>query len=598
MPDSMFLGRFLGFLSNGSRVSRRGYANAAFGIPKSPTSRSSKVLRRTGYVVATIGGISIWDRTWNASSLTRTCRTLYTCGLIALDYKWNFNPEHGNEIPQIHQRTAERLYNLITANGGLYIKMGQAIGANAAVLPPAMQEMFSKLFDDAPQIPFVAVKSVIEAQFGKPLTGPDGVFDEFEEQAVASASVAQVHRARLKNRETVAVKVQKPDVRKQSEWDLGAYALVIWLYEKAFKMQVYFTVDFICDHLREELDFEREAENAIRTAGFIAAEPRLRDKVYVPKVYPQHTTKQVMTAEWIDGIRFSDKPSIRRLMGEPLPSDLVRAWPQITSIPPTMQLEGGIKTVMQSMVELFSAQIFRWGWLHCDPHPGNFLVRPHPRHPTRPQLVLLDHGLYVHLSDEFRRQYATLWKCLLTKDLDTVQEIARGWGIGSPDLFASATLMRPTGFDPKKLQEMESMTEYEKSQIMTEKLRQFLQDTDKMPKVLIFIGRNVRLVQGNNQSFGSPVNRIKVIASWASDSLTKSPNLSVTQRTKEHVLNLLFKFAMLSLDLAFWARRLQQLISSALGITSVGFEDDLERFMRAFAKSNLGMDMAAASFQG
>ncbi|TFK57215.1 ABC1-domain-containing protein [Heliocybe sulcata] len=598
MSGFMLSGRFVRLLPNNSRISGSRYASVASGVSKQPSSRSAKILRRTGYVAAALGGVFVWDRTFNASALTRTCRTLYTCGRVALDYKWNFNAEHGDEIPKIHQRTAERLYNLITANGGLYIKIGQAIGANAAVLPPAMQEMFSKLFDDAPQIPFSSVKSVIEAQFHKPLTGPEGIFDEFEERAVASASVAQVHRARLKSGEIVAVKIQKPDVRKQSEWDLDAYALVIWLYEKAFDLPVYFTVGFICDHLREELDFEREAGNAIRTASFIAAEPRLRERVYVPTVYPEYTTKLVMTAEWIDGIRLSDKPAIRRLMGEARQEDYTRAWPRLTSIPATTQLQGGMKTVMQSMVELFSAQIFRWGWLHCDPHPGNFLVRPHPRHTKRPQLVVLDHGLYVHLSDEFRRQYATLWKCLLTQDFDTVKDIASAWGIGSPDLFASATLMRPTGLDREKLKEMEGMTEYERSQVMTEKLRQFLQDTDKMPKELIFIGRNVRLVQANNQSFGSPVNRLKIIANWASDSLTKSPNLTVTQRGREHVLNALFKLAMLSLDFAFWSRRLLQLVCGVLGIKSIGFEDDLDRFMRAFAKSNLGMDMAAASFQG
>lgn len=554
-----------------------------------------------GYVTAALGGVALWDNTQNASALTRTCRTLWTCSMIALDYKWNFNPEHGSEIPQIHQRTAERLYNLITANGGLYIKMGQAIGANAAVLPPAMQEMFTRLFDDAPQIPFSAVQSVIESQFRHPLSGPDGIFAEFEEQAIASASVAQVHRARLKSGELVAVKVQKPHVRRQSEWDLGAYAVVIWLYEKTFDLPVYFTVDFICDHLREELDFEREATNAIRTAGFIASEPRLRDRVYVPKVYPEYSNKMVMTAEWIEGVRLSDKPAVRRLMGEALPSDLEKLTQRTyrpSSIDPDLRLDGGVKAIMQAMVELFSAQIFRWGWLHCDPHPGNFIVRPDPAHPRRAQLVLLDHGLYVRLAPEFQRQYAALWKSLLTQDLEAVKEIARGWGIGSPDLFASATLMRPTGFDPHKLKEMEEMSEYERSQIMTQKLREFLEDTDKMPKELIFIGRNIRLVQGNNQSFGSPVNRLKIIASWASDSLAKAPNLTPTQRIKEHVLNGLFKLAMLSLDVAFWIRRIQQLVSGVLGIKSFGFEDDLERFMRAFAKSNLGMDMAAASFQG
>lgn len=110
-----------------------------------------------------------------------------------------------------------------------------------------MQEKFAKLFDDAPQVPLPIILKVFHSEFGRPPTGPDGVFEEFEEQAVASASVAQVHRAKLKspdgNGAWVAVKIQKPDVSKQVNWDLGAYRAVMWLYEKyIFNMPVYFAV--------------------------------------------------------------------------------------------------------------------------------------------------------------------------------------------------------------------------------------------------------------------------------------------------------------------------------------------------------------------
>lgn len=106
-----------------------------------------------------------------------------------------------------------------------------------------MQEKFAKLFDDAPQIPYSVVRAVFKKEFGKPPDGPDGVFEVFEEKAVASASVAQIHRAKLKTGEWVAVKVQKPDVGKQVEYDLGAFRVVMWLYENyLFDLPVYFTV--------------------------------------------------------------------------------------------------------------------------------------------------------------------------------------------------------------------------------------------------------------------------------------------------------------------------------------------------------------------
>ncbi len=106
-----------------------------------------------------------------------------------------------------------------------------------------MQEKFAKLFDDAPQVPYSTVERVFKAEFGRAPAGPDGVFAIFEEQAAASASIAQVHRAQLKTGEWVAVKIQKPDVSKQVEWDLGAFRAVMWIYEHwLFHLPVCFAV--------------------------------------------------------------------------------------------------------------------------------------------------------------------------------------------------------------------------------------------------------------------------------------------------------------------------------------------------------------------
>ncbi len=112
-----------------------------------------------------------------------------------------------------------------------------------------MQEKFAKLFDDAPQIPYSEVLSVFRSEFGRPPSGPNGVFEFFDENAIASASIAQVHKAKLwpapgdTQEHWVAVKVQKPAVSKQTEWDLGAYRIVMWMFENwAFDLPVYFVV--------------------------------------------------------------------------------------------------------------------------------------------------------------------------------------------------------------------------------------------------------------------------------------------------------------------------------------------------------------------
>lgn len=251
------------------------------------------------------------------------------------------------------------------------------------------------------------------------------------------------------------------------------------------------------------------------------------------QVYDELTTKRVMTAEWISGVRLSDRNGIRLLMAENNDPVVVQATvpsfvdtsednaPPSFSFPPT-PLKGGVRYVMQIMVELFSAQMFSWGWCHADPHPGNIIIRPNPHDPTLPQLVLLDHGLYVRADEEFRRDWASMWKGLLTGEFKSVERTTRKWGMGLPDMFASVALARPVRLTRKdrkaeaervtrELEEYMSLSQYEQSvryvvslifrhlsiqyvEIlrMKAKLKQFLTDTDRMPKALIFLLRNMR----------------------------------------------------------------------------------------------------------
>ncbi|KAJ7983014.1 ABC1 family-domain-containing protein [Mycena polygramma] len=568
------------------------------------TPRWQRYLRRTGYFGLGVGVIYGVDRQFNASAIGRNLRTLWACTLITMDYKLNFTPEKSDQIPELHERVANIMFNLFTSNGGLYIKIGQAIGANAAFLPRPMQVKFASLFDDAPQISHSEVLSVFTSEFGRPPSGPGGVFEYFDENAIASASIAQVHKARMwpgpgeaeGEGQWVAVKVQKPAVAKQTEWDLGAYRIVMWLFEKvAFDLPVYFVVDFVSDHLRRELDFEMEAANAVRTAAYVAADPRLSQTVYIPRVFPTLTTKRIMTAEWIDGVRLSDRNGIMRLMGE------------LPGVP--HPLRGGTRAIMEPMVELFSAQMFLWGWVHCDPHPGNVLVRPHPAAPRTPQLVLLDHGLYVQLTEEFRREWCAVWEGLLAGEWGVVDGVTRKWGVGMPDLFASAVLMRPVKLKrgrPEQEQEergkrMEGMTNYERSVVMKAKLKGFLLDTDRMPKVLIFLLRNMRMVQGNNKSLGSPVNRIKITGFAASHALTRSSaRTSLRQRLREYYHYAFFRGVMFSIDLAFWIARTRQWLWRVLGLgrEGMGFEDEIERSVRGLAKTSFGMDVGEDAFDG
>lgn len=178
------------------------------------------------------GTVYLVDRLVYASGFARTLRTFGTTLLVAIDYKINFRPEPltAGPVPDLHTRNAVRLFELLRANGGLYLKIGQAIAMQSAVLPPEFQKMFSRMFDDAPQDDWKDVEKVIRQDFGKSVEEVFGVSFTGEEakglmerKARASASVAQVHWARLPDGREVAIKIQKREIAQQVSWDLWAF---------------------------------------------------------------------------------------------------------------------------------------------------------------------------------------------------------------------------------------------------------------------------------------------------------------------------------------------------------------------------------------
>ncbi|KAH3489930.1 hypothetical protein KXW98_000908 [Aspergillus fumigatus] len=605
-------------------------------IPAKTYTRTRIWLRRLAYLSIATGVVYAIDTQVYASSLTRTARTFSLGLLVALDYKINFrpNPPFAESITALHARNAERLFDLLRHNGGLYLKIGQAIAMQSAILPPEFQKMFARMFDDAPQNDWKDVEKVIREDFGKSAEEVFGVSftgdptkGVLERKARASASVAQVHWARLADGREVAIKVQKREIAQQIKWDLWAFKVVTWVYSRAFDIPFYSLVPYISERLFLETDFENEATNSETMAKLVAGESRLRGRVYIPKIYRELSSKRVMTAEWIEGVRLWDRESITRpwlggwwegspgCQGTPLdapkaedPVTRVARNPNLAKIKPERNHwrgwngKGGLglslKDVMTTMVDLFSAQMFLWGWVHCDPHPGNIFIRRKPS--GQAELVLIDHGLYIHMDPNFRHQYARFWKALLAFDNSTLSEIAEGWGIRNSDMFASFTMMRPySGGDLSTRQHLEGLSKveraqrhYEMQQAARKAIREILADEHKWPQELIFIGRNLRIVQGNNQFLGSPVNRVKITGMWASRALVESPDLPWSEKLANLGRHLLFRVVLFSSDLFFYFTKVRQLLH--LG---GGMEDDIEKQMKDMAK-DMGVDLNQSIFEG
>lgn len=156
-------------------------------------------------------------------------------------------------------------------------------------------------------------------------------------------------------------------------------------------------VDNVDENIRWEADFLHEANNMELARRDFSS---FGDQVHVPTVYHDLTTKRVLTMEWIDGVKFSDTTALTKL-------------------------HFTVAAVMTTLVEALSHQVFVSGRVHGDPHPGNIFIRPQPHRPSRHQVVILDHGMYIEESEAFRQDYCRLWKAMVLMDSEVLNDVCK-----------------------------------------------------------------------------------------------------------------------------------------------------------------------------
>ncbi|GMK56670.1 hypothetical protein CspeluHIS016_0305100 [Cutaneotrichosporon spelunceum] len=539
------------------------------------TPSTRRVVRRARWravaaAALAAGGAYLYDREFNASALSRSLRT----GYIGLLYKINFSPAKADKIEGLHERVAKRLRWVVDTNQGMYLKLGQAIGLQAALLPKPYREAFTHVFDKAPSVPYAEVVRVFRDDLG---LDPLDIFDEFSAEPLASASIAQVHKAKLRPEfgdpdQLVAVKVQKPAIRKQMDWDLFSYRTLMWLAQKAFDLPLYFVADYVSAQMRLETNFLHEAANARRCAELLAATPELCDDIYVPKVYGRAEgypeSDRVLVMEWVDGCRLNDKAQIL-------------AWGL------------DLRHVMDLAVNLNGAMTFTWGFLHSDPHPGNLLVRPHPTKKGRPQLIVLDHGLYITLGRRFREEYATLWRSLFVLDIPAIERISKAWGLGiDPNMFASAIFLKPTHLKAGTAKApLVPKTEYELQMEVKAQFKALLESEQLIPRELIFVGRCQRMLQANNQLLGSPSERINITARWAARGYAEFAgsrslaDIGPTRWLRDRFDALVFRLTLWAIDWAFWWTSVRKRFGSG------GWEDRIQEQMERMAREEFGIEI-------
>ena len=251
----------------------------------------------------------------------------------------------------------ERVRLALEELGPTYVKLGQVLSTRPDLIPVDFITELAKLQDKVPPFDTEEVKHIVAKELG---AAPDQIFKTFEHTPFASASIGQVHKATLADGEQVAVKVQRPGIKRIIEVDLEIMLHLATLMENHVEEIAFFRpvkiVEEFAKTLEREIDYTFEAANMERMASQF-----LRDStVYIPKVYRDFTTGRVLTTEFIDGIKISAIDALDA-------AGLDRR--KITHRGTTILLR----------------QIFDFGFFHGDPHPGNLFVRPQENVPWPPE---------------------------------------------------------------------------------------------------------------------------------------------------------------------------------------------------------------------
>ncbi|KAL8251526.1 hypothetical protein R6Q59_035219 [Mikania micrantha] len=412
--------------------------------------------------------------TTSFNGVVRSSRSLYTITANVVDYKYSLQglskdtDQYTRILSEVHLRSAKRILKLCEMNQGFYIKAGQFV-ASVRQVPKEYSSTLASLQDQL--IPYV--RWCIS-------------FLSIEEQPIAAASIAQVHRALLKDHEEVVLKVQYPGLQDRMRMDIATMSLlakcVTWIPSLVSTVFPEYRFQWMVSEFSKvialELDFIQEARNSAITAVNFKHSNRIR----VPKVF------QVDDLNYIQDMGIDPRKVAKMLM------------------------------------EAFAEMIFVHGFVHGDPHPGNILVSLDEKQGFC--LVLLDHGIYKNLDEEFRVNYCQLWKALVLLDSHKIEQAADHFGIGKYAkylslIFTGRTINSKAAFGDGMSIEEKTKLKQEVKSLSIGDVSEFM---ESLPSEFLTVLRTDALVRSLTSKLGSSQReRLVVYANYALNGLSKKP---------------------------------------------------------------------------
>lgn len=293
------------------------------------------------------------------------------------------------DVPaETHALRAARLREKIEQLGPTFIKLSQILSTRADLLPPAYVTELSKLQDNVPPDPAETIRRVIEEDLGRPV---GQIFERFDDEALAAASLGQVHRARYKG-EDVAVKVLRPEVPRMVRTDLRIVGRILGALNNYIRHHFLTAFTNVFNEYRriidEEMDFLQEANNAQRFRENLKEFPR----VIIPEVYTEVCARRVIVLKYYEGIKVNDVEALKRA-GVDVPK------------------------LIEDLIEIYARMMLIDRFFHADPHPGNLLIQPSAS-PGGEKIVMLDFGMVIRIDEEVKEKLLRAAAAWARRDID------------------------------------------------------------------------------------------------------------------------------------------------------------------------------------
>lgn len=393
-----------------------------------------------------------------------------------------------NGKPIVEYTRYERMRMVCEELGTTFIKFAQIAANRPDILPEELIAELEQFHDHAPMVPAEDIRGVFLQEFGK---APEALFEYFEHEPIASASMAQVHRARLFGGSEVALKIQRPGIREIVEVDIQILRKLAYLIESYFPQYDVFQptelVKMFETSIRKELRFSLEAVNLKR----FQEQFKGNANIMVPKLYPAFSTDRVICMEYIDGIKITNKDALE----------------SIGLTGPELAITG---------INLYYQQVFEHGFFHADPHPGNIFVLKDGR------VCFVDYGMMGFITDPDKELLANLLLSIAESDVEGVKKALLKFA--QLDKFEDEQDLEYDIIDFLTSYSTMSIEEIDGNEVMEGLNRMFFKYKIRVPSNLLLLLKALVIIEGVGLMLDPKYNIIKNIEPFVRRLLEKKYN--------------------------------------------------------------------------